>query len=92
MDLPLSVDGLNCRVHRTDGSEVPVMVCSTAKSIERHRFTLAHELGHMAMDIPPGVPEEKACNRFAGAFLVPRDELAREVGQRRLNFGFRRTR
>ena len=88
LDLPLSVDGLNCRVHRTDGSEVPVMVCSTAKSIERHRFTLAHELGHMAMDIPPGVPEEKACNRFAGAFLVPRDELAREVGQRRLNFGF----
>ena len=88
LDLPLSVDGLNCRVHRTDGSEVPVMVCSTAKSIERHRFTLAHELGHMVMDIPPGVHEEKACNRFAGAFLVPSDELVREVGQRRVNFGF----
>ena len=88
LDLPLSVDGLNCRVHRTDGSEVPVMVCSTAKSIERRRFTLAHELGHMVMDIPPGVHEEKACNQFAGAFLVPSDELVREVGQRRLNFGF----
>ena len=88
LPLPRSVDGLTCYVRRVDGADVPVVVCSTAKSIERQRFTIAHELGHMVLDIPPGVPEEKACHRFAGAFLAPQEELMREVGRRRFNFGF----
>ena len=88
LSLPESVDGLTCRVRRVGGDDVPVVVCSTAKSLERQRFTIAHELGHMVLDIPSTVPEEKACHRFAGAFLAPRDELIREVGRRRLNFGF----
>ena len=86
--LPGSVDGLSCRVHRVGGDDVPVVVCSTGKSFERQRFTIAHELGHLVLDIPPTVPAEKACQRFAGAFLAPGDELVREVGCRRLNFGF----
>lgn len=86
--LPGSVDGLSCRVHRVGGDDVPVVVCSTGKSPERQRFTIAHELGHLVLDIPPTVQAEKACQRFAGAFLAPGDELAREVGRRRLNFGF----
>ena len=88
LSLPRTVDGLTCYVHRADGEDVPVVVCSTDKSIEHQRFTIAHELGHMVMDIPSGVPEEKACHRFAGAFLAPQKELMREVGRRRLNFGF----
>ena len=87
LSLPKSVDGLTCHVRRAEGEDVPVVVCSTAKSIERQRFTIAHELGHMVMEIPTGVSEEKACHRFAGAFLIPEEELMREVGRRRLNFG-----
>ena len=81
--LPGSVDGLTCHVRRVDGDDVPVVVCSDEKSIERQRFTIAHELGHMVMDMPPEVPEEMACHRFAGAFLVPGDELMRGVGRHR---------
>lgn len=88
LPLPGSVDGLSCRVRRAGGDDVPVVVCSTGKSLERQRFTIAHELGHLVLDIPSTVPEEKACHRFAGAFLVPGDELFREVGRRRMNFGF----
>ena len=88
MSLPKSVDGLSSHVRRTGGSDVPVIVCSTAKSLERQRFTIAHELGHMVLDIGSDVQEERACNRFAGAFLAPEKELIREVGRRRLNFGF----
>ena len=88
LDLPESVDGLSCRVRRVGGGDVPVVVCSTTESLERQRFTIAHELGHMVLDIPSSVQEEKACHRFAGAFLAPKDELIREVGRRRLNFGF----
>ena len=88
LDFPRAVDGLTCFVHRTDETTVPVVVCSTGKSIERQRFTLAHELVHLVMDIPAGMPEEKICDRFASALLVPENELAREVGRRRLDFGF----
>ena len=86
--LPGSVDGLSCRVRRVRGDDVPVVVCSIGKSFERQRFTIAHELGHLVLDIPSTVPEERACQRFAGAFLAPGNELIREVGRRRFNFGY----
>ena len=86
--LPSSVDGLTCHVRRTDEDDVPVTVCSDEKSIERQRFTIAHELGHLAMDVSSETPEETACHRFAASFLVPGDALIREVGRRRDNFGF----
>ena len=88
LGLPESVDGLSCRVRRVGGGDVPVVVCSTEKTLERQRFTIAHELGHMVLRIPSTVDEEKVCHRFAGAFLAPDDELTREVGRRRFNFGF----
>ena len=86
--LPKAVDGMTSHVRRLDGKNIPVVVCSSAKSIERQRFTIAHELGHMLMSVSPEVPEEKACHRFAGAFLAPAKALLREVGKRRLDFGF----
>lgn len=86
--LPSSVDGLTCDVRRTDGYDLSVIVYSDEKSIERQRFTIAHELGHMVMGVLPELSEELVCNRFAAAFLVPADELKREVGRHRLNFGF----
>ena len=86
--LPGSVDGLSCNVRRLGGTDVPVVVCSTEKSLERQRFTIAHELGHIVLDIPSDVQGEKACHRFAAAFLVPEEELMREVGRRRGEFWF----
>lgn len=50
---------------------------------ERQRMNLAHELGHIVMDVAEGVDEEKAAFRFAGALLAPADALQREVGLRR---------
>ena len=88
LDFPLSVDGLTCKVRRPGGGRVPVVVCSTGKSVERQRFTLAHELGHMLLDVRGSLNAEKACHRFASAFLVPGEELLAEVGQRRHAFGY----
>lgn len=90
LGFPLKVDGVTCNVRRpgpgNDG--VPVVVCSTNKSIERQRFTLAHELGHMLLDVKGEIDEEKACHRFASAFLTPSEELFDEVGRRRHAFGY----
>jgi Zn-dependent peptidase ImmA (M78 family)/DNA-binding XRE family transcriptional regulator len=88
LDFPLSVDGLTCRVARPDKAKVPVIVGSASKSVERRRFTLAHELGHMVMAIEGDLDEEKACQRFASALLLAREDLLSEVGQRRQAFGY----
>lgn len=88
LDFPLAVDGLTCRVARPGKESVPVIVGSAAKSAERRRFTLAHELGHMVMKIVGDMDEEKACQRFASALLMPSKDLLFEVGQRRHAFGY----
>lgn len=88
LDFPLSVDGLTCEVVRPDKENVPVIVGSGLKSVERRRFTLAHELGHMLMQVQGNTEEEKACHRFASAFLMPKDALFTELGKHRKAFGY----
>jgi Zn-dependent peptidase ImmA (M78 family)/transcriptional regulator with XRE-family HTH domain len=57
----------------------PVVVLSTDKDDRaRSRFDVAHELGHLVMHGSQmwGLPEiEKQAHSFAGAFLMPADEL-----------------
>lgn len=49
---------------------------------DRLRFSLAHELGHLFL-IPDGMDAERAANRFAAAFIVPRWAVGAELGERR---------
>lgn len=85
LSLPLaaSVSGLTCWVKRRNGSSVPVIVINENHRGERQRFTLAHELGHMVLDVSPNLDEETAANRFSGAFLVPSEILWAEIGKHR---------
>ena len=55
---------------------------------ERQRFTLAHELGHLILDVPPSLDEEKVAHRFAGAFLMPAETLRAKIGKRRKSVGW----
>lgn len=50
---------------------------------ERQRLNLAHELGHLILDIPEDIDEEKAAFRFGGALLAPAAKVRQEVGQNR---------
>jgi Zn-dependent peptidase ImmA (M78 family)/DNA-binding XRE family transcriptional regulator len=82
--LESAVSGLMCFVRRQDGGRVPVIVINEVDSGERQRFTLAHELGHLILEVDEELlDEEKAAQRFAGAFLMPAEVLYAEVGQRR---------
>lgn len=50
---------------------------------ERLRFTAAHELGHLVLNIPQDTDDakrEKLCNMFAGCFILPKDTLIEELG------------
>jgi Zn-dependent peptidase ImmA (M78 family) len=77
------IDGLTARVRRKGGDSIPVVVVKENTWSERKRFTLAHELGHMVMDVRSGADAEKAAHRFAGAFLMPAEALWREIGKHR---------
>jgi len=50
---------------------------------ERQRLNLAHELGHLVLDVPAGIDEEAAAFRFGAAFLAPAEVVRRDVGERR---------
>lgn len=71
----------------------PVMVLSADKAddVFRHRFTAAHELGHLLMhgEYTAGDPAlERQADRFAAEFLMPtnvvRDELPARFDMRKL--------
>jgi Zn-dependent peptidase ImmA (M78 family)/DNA-binding XRE family transcriptional regulator len=87
--LPDGVSGLTCLVRRPRRkSKVPVIVVNRGVTLERRRLTLAHELAHRLIDDSSPVDHEKASTVFAGAFLVPRDHLIREIGKTRKALGY----
>ena len=83
-----NIDGLTARVRRAEKGAVPVIVVNRKEWGERQRFTLAHELGHMVMDVAAKLDEEKAAHRFAGAFLMPADALWAKIGKHRTAIGW----
>jgi len=91
LELPERVSGFTCLVERPERDRVPVVVVNASFNLERRRFTLAHELAHRvirAREQDQG-QVERWCNRFAGAFLVPKEHLQAEAGGRRQAVGYR---
>jgi Zn-dependent peptidase ImmA (M78 family)/transcriptional regulator with XRE-family HTH domain len=65
----------------------PVVVLTPDRSTDvyRHRFTAAHELGHLVMhgDTAPGDPvQEKEADRFAAELLTPRAAIVPQLPAR----------
>ena len=87
MDL-VDIDGLTARVRRKTGDFASVVVVNRRDWGERQRFTVAHELGHMVLDVAVKVKEEKAAHRFAGALLMPAETLRAEIGKYRKSMGW----
>ena len=63
----------------------PIIVLSAHQAGDRQRFTLAHELGHLVLAgrLIESLDEEKACNMFASAFLLPTTAIVEHMGQHR---------
>lgn len=58
---------------------------------DRQRFTMAHELGHLILSnlVDKEINLEKACHRFAGAFLFPAPSVKKALGGRRSSLELR---
>jgi len=62
--------------------EYPVIVINSNMSIERQRFTVAHEIGHLIMDTSAVEDDEELlANRFAASFLAPAEDARRALGE-----------
>ncbi|MCY3934765.1 MAG: XRE family transcriptional regulator [Anaerolineaceae bacterium] len=71
-------DGLSGRLNDT----VPITVVNTVRQVDRIRFNLAHELGHLLMSTTED-QSEKLAHRFAAALLVPAEVARYELGRKR---------
>lgn len=60
----------------------PSIALRRQASGDRQNYSLAHELGHLLLD-SECLDIEKAANRFAGSFIVPREKAIEELGKRR---------
>lgn len=78
-----TVGGLAARTEHLVDAPVPFIVVNADDWGERQRFTIAHELGHIVLDIDRRLDTERVAHRFAGAFLMPTSALWLEVGKRR---------
>jgi Zn-dependent peptidase ImmA (M78 family) len=67
----------------------PFIVLNINKELsdDRKRFTALHELGHLLLP-QHKLDEEKASDRFAGAFLFPKESVFKEFGERRTKISF----
>lgn len=75
-------DGLAATINN-----MPIVVVGANWTGDRQRFTLAHECGHLLLDgrLDTSLQdkEEKLCNRFAGAFLLPKQTIIEHLGNKR---------
>ena len=77
------IDGLAAKVLRKGAHSARVIMIKRHTWSERKRFSLAHELAHMVLNVSAGCDAERVANRFAGAFLIPAEVLRQEIGARR---------
>ena len=80
-------DGLSVLID----NKYPVIVINKSFPVERKRFTLLHELGHLLLNINERFSdkdEEMFCNRFAGALLLPEEAVYENFGTDRKNISF----
>ncbi|MBI4287621.1 MAG: helix-turn-helix domain-containing protein [Chloroflexi bacterium] len=81
-------DGISAVAYSEDGQRVAAAVV-TRRGLpgERQRLNLAHELGHLVLNVAEDADEEQAAFRFAGAFLAPAKAVYRAAGRRRSLIG-----
>lgn len=88
-DLPAIIDGFTAHVRREGLPDAHVIVVNQDHTRDRQRLTIAHEIGHLVLDVNREVDEEAAAYRFAGAFLMPEEVLWARVGKHRTDMDWK---
>lgn len=86
-----SISGLSCVASSSAvNRKFPAIIVNRTHTVERRRFTLARELGELVYNFDNFVVTDSASAsaRFARAFLMPREHLLREFGERRNSLSY----
>lgn len=79
IQIPMPIE--DARAFALRGGGYPIIVLNTKDSQNARIFSLFHELGHVLLNedgicnLEGDLGSEGFCNNFAGAFLVPKEEL-----------------
>ena len=77
-------DGISAVVRDNDKNLLAAAIATRRGTPgDRQRLNMAHELGHLILKLSRGIDAEDAAFRFGAAFLVPAEQLYREVGEKR---------
>lgn len=79
MDAPDTFDGLSGFV----GDSKPIIVLNKNFPVERKRFTVMHEFGHLMLNFDESLPQkeiERFCDLFANEMLISQDVFKRILG------------
>lgn len=83
LDMPAEIDTIDAITVRTPGPAEAVILMRSDVPEDRKRHSLAHELGHLVMDLKSsqvGIKDiEDRADRFAGEFLAPYEELHEDL-------------
>jgi Zn-dependent peptidase ImmA (M78 family) len=86
ISMPENVSGSKAFAKQGSSDAAALMVVNSDHNGERQRFTLAHELGHLVLrfdEVLLPKQQEKAADRFAGAFLITQELLEKHLGKYR---------
>ena len=77
-------DGISALARDSDDKPLAAAI-ATRSGVpgDRQRLNIAHELGHLILELCEDVDPEKAAFRFGAAFLAPAEQLRRDVGGKR---------
>lgn len=66
------IDGFS---QHANSNRPPLIFINSGQPLDRFRFTLAHEIGHLVMHRLPNEMMEQQAHKFAAAFLMPKDDI-----------------
>lgn len=86
--IEIEVDDAFSGMSTTLENKIPVIVVNRVfdRSLDRKRFTLLHELAHLLLNFSPDIEdklEERLCDAFAGAMLLPGIKVKEMLGNHR---------
>lgn len=88
VNLPESLSKFDGASEIVDGKPF-IIINKNQQDGGRSRFTLAHELAHLFLNIKSDEKDiEKICDRFASSFLLSKENMIREFSFRRKNISY----
>lgn len=76
---PLGAGGQDAVSSWAGSDDLPLVLVNSGLPVDRQRFTVLHELGHLLLHVVPDEGQEQEAHRFAAELLMPTRVAEREL-------------